>query len=388
MGIKIVHTSDLHLGINFNHLKGRAQEERQNDFFTALKDIVEYIKSEKGDILLITGNLFDTILPPSGLVVECLNLFKRVPDTKVFIIPGIRDADKAEGKYPLSNENLPENVKIFTSWKFENVSVKLDGFTLEIYGKAYNPLKPGETLTDTLPRPSGDINIALLFANVPQIARTSPCLPLAYINLQSSALKKYTYVALGGSHEFKIHNLDGTYLVYPGNPEALGFADLSDKGFVSVTIKELPIKKKDIKFIKRKCRKLIECKVKFNIKVTNIADKILSALPRGNKNAILKISLVGDVLFDVYRKFDKKEIESLIETKYFGGYIENNLNIIELDESVKPLRDVPTIQEEYERLLDEKISNLKKSDIIAFYKEVKRLGLNEISKIISEGEEQ
>ena len=57
--MKIIHTSDWHLGKRLSG-KNRLEEQR-----AVIGEIAEICKSEKADVLIVAGDVFDTFVPPA-----------------------------------------------------------------------------------------------------------------------------------------------------------------------------------------------------------------------------------------------------------------------------------------------------------------------------------
>ena len=89
MSLKVLHTSDWHLGKKL-FKKSRIYE--QESFLNWLKDT---IASEKIDILLICGDIFDTPTPPNDAITlyfDFLNSVSENTQCKIIIIPGNHDS--------------------------------------------------------------------------------------------------------------------------------------------------------------------------------------------------------------------------------------------------------------------------------------------------------
>ena len=86
--MKILHTSDWHLGINF---KGRSFEEVHKNF---LEWLIETIKKEKIDVLIVAGDIFDSY-NPSNYALKMYHSFlaEAIKHLKhIFIIAGNHDS--------------------------------------------------------------------------------------------------------------------------------------------------------------------------------------------------------------------------------------------------------------------------------------------------------
>lgn len=88
--MKIIHTSDWHLGNTF-HNRDRTSE--FTAFFTQLKDI---IRQEKPDALLVSGDVFDTATPSNAAAkmyyALLADLHRLFPLLQVFIVAGNHDS--------------------------------------------------------------------------------------------------------------------------------------------------------------------------------------------------------------------------------------------------------------------------------------------------------
>jgi len=133
--VKILHTADIHLGAKFSILgnKGIQQREQIKNTF---KKITSTAISERVNIVLIAGDLFDSNSQPQGnigLVVEQFNLLgeNKIP---VCLIPGNHDPFDSSSIYRKVNfEQICPNVKVFTE---AEISYKeYPELDLTVYGK-------------------------------------------------------------------------------------------------------------------------------------------------------------------------------------------------------------------------------------------------------------
>lgn len=129
--IKVLHTSDWHLGIN---LHGRSFLEDQKHI---LDQIIEHMEKGVHDALVISGDIYDRSIPPASAV-EVLSSFlfrlKAKSDAPVIIIPGNHD----------SARRLAYGDKLFRQYgihlvcdvedAFNPVRIEKGGRTVDIYG--------------------------------------------------------------------------------------------------------------------------------------------------------------------------------------------------------------------------------------------------------------
>lgn len=130
--VRILHCGDLHLDSAFSKASISKGEERRAELRSVFSDMMKYVRNSEIDILLITGDLFDSEFATS----ETLDLlvrefsFCQVP---VFISPGNHDPYKEGSIYTLGK--FPSNVFIF---KQEGLmSVRLEALNTTVYGWAF-----------------------------------------------------------------------------------------------------------------------------------------------------------------------------------------------------------------------------------------------------------
>ena len=97
--MKIIHTSDWHLGQNLMFKDRKTEHERFLDW------LLELIKKESADVLIVAGDVFDTITPPNYALKMYYSFLGRVSSTtscKVIIVGGNHDS--------VSTLNAPKSI--------------------------------------------------------------------------------------------------------------------------------------------------------------------------------------------------------------------------------------------------------------------------------------
>lgn len=128
--MRVLHTSDWHIGKKLNNEYSRLEE--QENF---LEDLVETILEEKIDLLIVAGDIFDTVNPSAESQKLLYRYLKRITlsrDIVVVIIAGNHDnGDRLLSLNPLLEEN---GVIIVSSYLDIIAKVKGDFFEiLEIF---------------------------------------------------------------------------------------------------------------------------------------------------------------------------------------------------------------------------------------------------------------
>src|SRR6188472_3257776 len=90
--LRIIHTADVHLGARHDDLgeQAAAQRERQ---FAAFKATVDLALTEKADVFLIAGDLFDSNVQPRRSVERVAAELARLAEARIrsVIVPGTHD---------------------------------------------------------------------------------------------------------------------------------------------------------------------------------------------------------------------------------------------------------------------------------------------------------
>ena len=133
--MKIIHTSDWHLGHILYNLDRNAEHE------AFLKQLCELVSSEKPDALLVSGDIFDSAQPsiPAQRLYNrmMIEIARKNPDTTIVVTAGNHDgASRQELFSELWDEAF--NVKFIGKIRYkDDGTVDLDKFIVEIPGKGF-----------------------------------------------------------------------------------------------------------------------------------------------------------------------------------------------------------------------------------------------------------
>lgn len=102
MSIKIFHTADLHLGMQFTRgfakdLKEALKQER----FDCLKRMVKTANDEKCELFVIAGDMFQTTNIPLKEIKETASILNEFEGTRILILPGNHDYYNEDSKKKL-----------------------------------------------------------------------------------------------------------------------------------------------------------------------------------------------------------------------------------------------------------------------------------------------
>lgn len=214
MRVKFLQFGDLHLDAPFTSLsdeEGMPQIRRQ-ELKRALGRIVELACTEKVDMVLVCGDLFEHSYVSKSTINYIAAQFTKIIDIPVIIIPGNHDPITPDSYY--SCFSWPSNVHILSG---ENTNY-VDSCTGT---RVYSSLSPDKYPDDSA------INILMHHGTLDM-----PFSADAYQPVSSELLDSYgfDYYAMGHFHT-KIHGAGGRKRIYnAGSPEPLGFDEEGSHG--------------------------------------------------------------------------------------------------------------------------------------------------------------
>lgn len=309
--MKFVHMADMHFDAPFSSLatKNNLGDVRRLEQRNAFRKVIEYIKENKIDYLFIAGDLYEEKDVRKSTIEFINNEFKKISDTKIFIVPGNHDPYIKNSYYDKFKFN--ENVYIFK----ENIDVYEDN-DIRIFGVGFtdfymneNPLKDFKI--------EKDLKITILISHC-DINGVQDKDGFSYNPILLSKLKEldFDYTALG-----HIHNIDfipNEKISYSGSTISLGFDELGKHG---VIVGELVNGKLTTSFLQIDDRLFTE----FELNVENCGsdEEIIEKIDELNFNEkeSVKIILIGNKNFDI----NIRKILSLI----------SNENVIKIKDKTK-----------------------------------------------------
>lgn len=222
--IKILHCADIHLDSPFslsNVQKANARRALQRGMFTSL---MLYVRTEKIDIMLMPGDIFDTEYVTKDTAALMVKEFEAAPDCRFVIAPGNHDPYNESSPY--ARIKFPSNVYIFNSpsvakFSFDDISTDVYGFAFTCDAMTVNPF------ADVTVSDPDKINIMCCHGDMTPSSRTCP---ISVSDIENSG---FDYVALGHVHNADgVHKAGSTYYGYSGCPEGRGFDECGKKSVI------------------------------------------------------------------------------------------------------------------------------------------------------------
>jgi exonuclease SbcD len=309
--MRIIHTSDIRLGASFIGLKLAGDRLRAGLKLTFSK-IIDYTLSEKADILIIAGNLFDNIDISKNFQDYIAGEIGKLNDIPAVILPGQLD-NHLDGSFWKSWDSLYSLKNVFVMDNPKNPFVRFERLNCTVYGFPWNRLKDSKAIhIQPVARQNTKYHIAVIFC------------PSEYL---STAIEKsglaFDYIALGGEPSFKDLTSSGINAAYSGAPEQLAF-DQQDTGSIArveIGTQNQPIISK-IKIGSFNWH-ILELKAK---EILNNDDLINKLKPLAGPDVLLRLKLTGLALF-----------ESSLEPEYVQQLMKGEFLYLDIIDDMKVL---------------------------------------------------
>ena len=318
--MKFIHIADIHFDRPFVNLSdkdilGDLRRLEQRKIF---KKVIEYIKLNGIEFLFISGDLYEHKYVKISTIEYINNLFKQIPNTRIYIAPGNHDPITKNSYYNKYNWN--SNVKIFNS-KIEIIEEP----EIDIYGFGFDDFYCKNSEIENIEiKDKNKINILITHGTIDGgNIEEKEYNPLKRTELEK---KGFNYIALG-----HIHKPDySTNIVYPGSTISLGFDEFGKHGMIEGILEK---NKLDVKFIPldEEEFKEIEINVSNIFSKEELIEKINNLKIKNNE--YIKIILTGN------RNFEINKYEIL-------KYIINN-RIIKIKNNTKIFNNLETLSNEY-----------------------------------------
>ena len=236
--LKLLHTADLHLGLESAQFDAEARRRLARARMDAVRTILNIAEQYAVDAVLWAGDIFDTPEPHEDWWRAFAKaLSERANWTRpVFLLPGNHDPIRPGSVYHrdhLFRKALPEWVHVVDSDQFER-PIGTDGVLLAAPCRS---AAGAEDLALSLPsRAEGDarIRIGMVHGSTWDMEGHQTSFP---ISRDAAKLRGLDYLAIGDTHGFRVITDDGCApTVYPGAPEQTRFGEQGAGQVALVTI--------------------------------------------------------------------------------------------------------------------------------------------------------
>ncbi len=223
--IKILHSADWHLDSPLL-FRNPEQSRYLRDAAARIPGQIAAICKEQGcDMMLLSGDLFDTAYTAGTL--DLLRNALQEAAVPVFITPGNHDYVGADS--PWLSERWPDNVHIFTRPVIESVAI--ESLDCRVYGAGFIGMDCPALLEGFTAFQTERYSVGVLHGDPKQV--NSPYCPITTAQVENSGLN---YLALGHIHMGGSFRAGTTLCAWPGCPMGRGYDELGEKGVLIVTI--------------------------------------------------------------------------------------------------------------------------------------------------------
>ncbi|MBM3306914.1 MAG: DNA repair exonuclease [Candidatus Eisenbacteria bacterium] len=356
--IRIIHTSDVHLGAPLGWLGRRAAEQR-DALRKAWTAVVDRTLSERADCLIVAGDLFDSNSPPASVVRFVLKELDRLGTasaTEVVILPGSHDflsLGSVYGSYEREFRRLP-HVHVLGLDGRSCVVLRKSG--MAVHGNPPRSNRSSERqLARLRPRDDSRWNVAVAHGTVEVVPGAAEDHPIALADLSSM---EWSYVALGHWHSWR--EIEGTTApaVYPGAPETIAVDQVGSGHAALVVLDETGVTTSRLRL---GTRSVVEAEVDVTAApdAAEVATRVRRAVPPG-ADTIVRLDLTG--LLDLGSGFDEAELVEELSSDYFHVALRQRAFRVASDEAC--LRDLPErfVIGRFARILSEQLESAKSEE--------------------------
>ena len=131
--LRFLHCSDVHLDAPFVGLTAEKSEERRRVLRSSFMRMMQYVRDSKINVVLMSGDIFDTEYATNTTAEVLIREFKNCPDTVFIISPGQHDYYNGNPIY--SSGRLPKNCFVFSSDKLSRFD--FEEYNVTVYGWAF-----------------------------------------------------------------------------------------------------------------------------------------------------------------------------------------------------------------------------------------------------------
>lgn len=288
--MRFVHLADMHFDTAFSLLSSKAdfgnvrRLEQRNIFSSA----IDFIKNNNIPYFFISGDLYEQKYIRQTTIEFINNLFKSIPNTKIFIAPGNHDPFLKNSFY--NTFNWSNNVHIFNS----NIE-KIETEDANIYGFGFSDFYCSNSPIDLIGNlDKSKLNILVIHGALDG----STQLDLQYNSMSSKKLNElgFDYVALGHIHKTNFYDAKYSNIIYPGSTISLGFDEPGEHGIVDGVLTKSNL---ELNFIKLDNKCFVEKEL--DISNVNSEEELIELLNSfsSDENILYKIILTGTNNFEI-----------------------------------------------------------------------------------------
>lgn len=317
--MKILHTADIHIGVQFKNLGEKGSEQRRQIKDTFVK-VIDTAVSEKVDLVLISGDIFDSNIQAQREIdcfVEQLRKLEN-KDITTFLIGGTHDY--LSEKSALRRCKFGEIFKSVYLLDDNMPFVRLSRLDLTVYGFSLPSNKGTKSPVQMLSKEGrSTYNVGMVHGSFDIGKVGKDDWVFTADDIEDSGLN---YIACGHWHSYFEVPTKKTKAVYSGSPELIALGESDSGNIVMVNIDGSG----KTTFEKKRTGRRSYQKVQFDGEKAFSGDTLAIELAKAaDPNLILDVDITGLVSVE-----NKKNIDAVIDElagKYFRLKINDNTHL-------------------------------------------------------------
>ena len=337
--VKVLHCADIHLDASFVCGSASKSEMRRNELLSSFLKMMNYIKMNGIDLVLVSGDLFDGENVTRDTLAIIQREFADNKDCRFVIAPGNHDPFTQNGVY--AKIEFPSNVYIFSRptldcFSFDDINVDVYGYAFTSKELEYNPFKAIK------PKSNSKINLLCAHGEIISSGIGSSC-PITLNDIRESG---FDYIALGHIHlgHDTPEKLNDTFYAYSGCLEGRDFGECGKKG-----VFYCEFEKDRCELTKAEFKKLYFSKRRYETEKINVfGAKNMSDVLNAVRERITEKGYTRDVLLRVV--LEGEVSPELVVSQAAFASIEEQLFYLEIQNntiprvSIEALENDPTIR--------------------------------------------
>jgi exonuclease SbcD len=347
VSIQVLLTADNHLDPSAATF-GVKRLERKADFLRSFESVIEYAVQNKPDIMIIAGDLYDSVVPrnpPRTVVMRHLKMVHE-KGTKIILISGHHDTPRSveQGASPLAiYGDSGYAIYVEDSLNPKSVNLSLGGEKVQVFAMSFNPnlAIEADPLASVKIDPKGSINLLTVHYPIEGFRGFYGNEPFIHASSIPSGCQ---LVAAGHLHEHQKRWFGNTLAVYPGSTERRSFLEEGEKkGFVWLDIDKSGVQ--SIDFIETPARKLKS--IVFNIPRQGDMMQLLKDAIESSSDpeSIVRIKLKGSVSLENLTRYKRFELISYGLDKFFSIEFDESEMELQTHEALRALPRTTPLQE-------------------------------------------
>ncbi|HEX3266111.1 MAG TPA: DNA repair exonuclease [Candidatus Limnocylindrales bacterium] len=296
--LRLLHTADVHLGARHADLGDRAATQRERQF-AAFVATIDLALSEKVDLVLIAGDLFDSNTQPRRSVERAAAQIKRLVDARIRVViaPGTHDVfDRASiyRAYDIAALAGAVGSDLVTVLDPDHHDVHLQALDLVVHGRCYATKRAPQSPLAGLDVRGDDRatwHVGLLHAALAIEGRTDG--DDVVIRTEEIEASNLDYLALGHWHSTTKGKAGRTAYAYAGAPEPVAL-DQDRAGNVLLVKLEAAHGEKSVEIEERKVGRTTFERRQLDAATIGTQPALVAALRESaNPDLVLEVELIG-----------------------------------------------------------------------------------------------